>query len=76
MSNEEIKNTVKALIVELLEVPSEEREAIILRELDKLSPDPSYTNYIYHSNTYEKDNGEIDLNALTEKIFSYKPIQL
>ena len=76
MANEETKNKVKLLITELLEVPSEEREEIILVELDKLSPDPSYTDYLYHSTEYEKTEGKIDIDAVIEKIFSYKPIQL
>ena len=76
MTNEETKNKVKLLITELLEVPSEEREEIILVELDKLSPDPGYTDYLYHSCEYEKTEGEIDIDAVIEKIFSYKAIQL
>ena len=76
MTNDETKNKVKKLIVELLDIPSEEREKIILGELDTLSPDPGYSDYLYHSREYEKTDGEIDINAVIEKIFSYKPIQL
>ena len=76
MSVEEKKEKIKELIIELLAVPTDEREEIISEKLDKLSPDPYYSDYLFHSSTYEKSNGEIDIDAVVEKIFSYKPIQL
>jgi len=76
MTIEDNKKIVNELITELLSVPGEVRTKAINEELDKLCPDPSYSDYIFWSNEYEKPNGELDTYAIVEKIFSYKPIQL
>ena len=76
MPAEEPREKVRALIVELLDTPPEAREKEIFRELDKLSPDPDYSDYIFHSREFERPNGEIDIHALVEKIFSYEAVQL
>ena len=66
----------KALVVELIAVPSDERENEILEELDRLSPDPEYMEYIYHSDEFYRDEETLNVAALSKKVFSYKPIIL
>ena len=73
---ESIKIEFKALVLELIDVPSEEREAIILLRLDKISLDPEYMDYIFHSDEFYLTDDEFDIQALTDKVFNYKPVVL
>ena len=75
-SIEEKKTRVHKLIVELLTIPSEERQEEIVEELNRISPDPYHIDYIYQTDDYVDEDGNIDVDAVVEKIFSYKPIQL
>ena len=74
--SEQLKSEFKTLVLELIEVPSEDREEIICERLDQISPDPSYTDYIFHSQEFENEDGTFNINGLAEKVFSYKPIYL
>jgi hypothetical protein len=65
-----------ALVIELIAVPSDERESEILEELNRLSPDPEYMDYIYHSDEFYRDDETLNVTALAERVFSYKPIIL
>ena len=76
MDNPRKKERMKELVLELLSIPDEEREDAILEELDTLSPDPAYTNYIFHSNEFINTDGEFMIDEYLEKVFSYKPIAL
>ena len=73
---EQLESEFKALVLELIEVPSEEREDEICERLDQISPDPSYSDYIFHSKEFENEDGSFNINGLTEKVFNYKPIYL
>lgn len=64
------------LILELVEVPDDEREEEILERLDQISPDPNYSDYIYHSYEFYNDDEVLDVDSLAEKVFSYKPVLL
>lgn len=70
------KDKFKELVTELLSVPTEEREAEILEYLDSLSPDPEYLDYIYNSTDFCDSEGSVNVNAVAEKVFNYKSIQL
>lgn len=70
------KEEFRSLLLELISIPNESREATILSRLDQISPDPDYLDYIYDSMDYYDSKGEIDIDAVTEKVFSYKPIVL
>ncbi|WP_299775230.1 hypothetical protein [uncultured Pseudoteredinibacter sp.] len=72
----QVKDEFKALILELLAIPSEERESEVLERLDLISPDPEYTDYIYHSDEFNNRDGSFDIDGYAEKVFSYKPIRL
>jgi len=72
----EIQDEFKSLVAELLTIPEETREIEILERLDFLSPDPEYTDYIYHSDEFVNEDGSFDIERYTNKVFSYRPIQL
>jgi len=65
-----------ALVYELVEVPSDEREMEILSVLDKIAPDPEYLDYIFHSDEFYDESGNVDIEKLTRKVFDYSPINL
>lgn len=72
---DEIKEEFKQLVLELLNIPEDEREKAIILRLDHISPDPEYLDYIYHSDEFI--NGKtFDVDSYISKVFSYKPIQL
>jgi len=74
--NKDLKSEFKALVLELIQVPDEEREMVISERLDLISPDPNYSNYIFHSEEFVNKDGSFDIDGLAEKVFSYKPIYL
>ena len=71
----DVQEEFKSLVVELLEIPDEKREREILQRLDRISPDPEYMNYIYNCEEFERSD-DFDIEGLTKKVFSYKPILL
>ena len=48
----------------------------IFEEISKLSPDPEWSNHVFQSNEFYDEDDTLDLDAVVEKIFSYKSIQL
>ena len=74
--DELLKSEFKKLVLELIEVPSDDREEAICERLDQISPDPSYSNYIFWSDDFQNEDGSFDINGLADKVFSYKPICL
>ena len=73
---EDTRREFKELVLELIEVPDERREAEILSRLDEISPDPEYSDYILHSDEFYISENEFDIEALAEKVFNYQPIKL
>lgn len=72
---DEIKEEFRQLVLELLKVPEEEREEVIIRRFDYISPDPEYLDYIFHSDEFITGD-TFDVDSYISKVFSYKPIQL
>ena len=71
------KEKVKNLILELVSTSvNEDREEEINEQLDQLCPDPEWSDYIFWSDKYLHSDGEINIDALVEKIFSYQKINL
>jgi hypothetical protein len=70
------KKEFKLLVLELIEVPEDEREMELLKKLNIISPDPEFLDYIFQSEEFYKEDGSFDIDSLTEKVFNYKPIQL
>jgi hypothetical protein len=77
MRSENIK-TAELLIAELLSTEAgEEREGEIFAILDRICPDPEWSDLIFYSNNaFLRDDGSFDISAVVKKIFSYRPIIL
>ena len=75
MHSETIK-TAEFLIAELLSTEAgEEREDEIFAILDRICPDPEWSDLIFYSNNaFLRDDGSFDISTAVEKIFSYRPI--
>lgn len=76
MDKAEIPRRIKDLLYELVDIPEDEREEQIFEEMNKLSPDPSWSDYIFHSDAFLKDDDSIDIDAVVSKIMEYKVINL
>ena len=74
----EDERAAAALIAELLSRKADEaREDEIFAEMDKICPDPEWSDHIFHSsNAFLLEDGTFDVEAVVKKIFSYKPIIL
>ena len=74
---EQKKAEAVSLLGELLSLKaSEEREIEINIALKRLCPDPYWSDYVFHSDEFRKSDGKLDIEAIVDKIFSYKSIQL
>ena len=72
----EDKAKVKSLLEEIVDCRDDSRHDKILEELDRISPDPCHIDYIFQTDDYYENDGSINMDAVVEKIFSYKPIRL
>ena len=70
--NDDIKEKFTLLLEELLKTTcSESREIEISLELNKLSPDPFWSDYIFWSDEYVNDDGNVNYEKLFDKISDY-----
>ena len=70
--NDDTKQKITLLLEELVNTPcSESRQVAIKLELDKLSPDPFWSDYIFWSEEYVNENGNINYEAFFDKISEY-----
>ncbi len=71
------KREAAALIAELLAVErTESRRQDIVERMDRICPDPAWSDQIYYNAENEKADGSIDIAKAIEQIFSYKAIRL
>lgn len=71
----------KALAKELItQIASNEyteaEEDQFLLQLKEIVPDPDISDYIFWSDEFYDENKNLDIDAILEKAFSYKPIAL
>jgi len=77
MTETEKRNKIKVLIEEIITFNvKEKRESQIFIELNRLSPDSLWSNYIFWSEDYFDENDNFLMENFLDKIFSYKPIIL
>ena len=70
--NDDTKQKITLLLEELTNTPcSESRQIEIKLELDKLSPDPFWSDYIFQSNEFVKENAKIKYKTSFDKISEY-----
>jgi len=70
------KHQVFELVKELVSLTAtQERETEIGLLLNRLCPDPQWSNYIFWSEEFH-ESGRLNIGKVVDKIFSYKPIRL
>ncbi len=70
--NDDTKQKITLLLEELINTPcSESRQVTIKRELDKLSPDPFWSDYIFWSDEYVNEDLSINYEKFFDKISEY-----
>ncbi|MDQ8195652.1 hypothetical protein QEH59_14555 [Coraliomargarita sp. SDUM461004] len=74
--NADQESKFRALIDELMGIPDEDREQEIVLEINSLSPDPNWSDYIYQSDEYMKEGDVLDLDRIVAKIKEHKVIRL
>ena len=72
-SKSELATKIRRLVA--CEVPENEEDAY-LAEMSRNILDPQWMSYIYHTNDYYTAEGALDIDAVCDKILSYKPIAL
>ncbi len=73
---DKLEKQLKFLIEKLFQEDNEEEQANISLQIQNISPDPYIIDYIFHSEDYIDDNGNVDISKLLKKVFQYKPILL
>lgn len=67
---------LEMLITELWNGVDPTRFEEIVERINFLSPDPHWSDHIFHYEEFISESGELLLNNLIEKILNYKPIHL
>lgn len=70
------REQVAQLIKDLLSARDEAEQASIAAQLDNISPDPNWSDHIFHSMEFYDQDDVLDIEAVVNRIFSYKPISL
>lgn len=75
MADDSAKSRLKDLIKKLVAVPDTEEElGKITDEINDLSPDSAWSNYIFYSTEFENADGDIDVDRVIEEIYKNKSI--
>ena len=70
--NDDTKQKITLLLEELINTPcSESRQVAIKHELDKLSPDPFWSDYIFWSDEYVNEDLSIHYEKFFDKTSEY-----
>ncbi len=70
--DEEIKEKMSILLDELLSDDiREERQSEIFVELNSISPDPEWSDYIYWSDDYLNEDNSLNYDKFFKKVFDY-----
>ncbi len=72
----EARAEMEQLITELGNGADEARAGEIAERVNELSPDPNWSDYIFHSDEFIGDEGTLLMEQLLDKILSYRAIQL
>lgn len=77
------REKMRALLLDFISLQNESdaeeiesKEGVIISEIDTISPDPAWLDYIYQTDDYLDEDGNVDVDALLRKVYSYKPISL
>lgn len=61
-------------ITRLMESENEKDQDILANDISINTLDPQWMDYIFQSDTYILEDGTLDIQAVADKIISYKPI--
>ena len=77
MDVKSVRIELRKLIHDVVNIPPGDEQKLdkLLNRINKLSPDPTILNYVLYSSSYYTDD-ELDIEAVLDKVFSYKPIAL
>lgn len=74
--DDKTKSEIARLIRQMLLPQPEEEQDETYEKIGRLSPDPDWSNYIFHSSEFYDEAEDLDVEGVVEKIASYKPIIL
>lgn len=75
-TTDNLEEQLELLIDELFQQDNDEEQANISLKIQNISPDPYIIDYIFQSEDYTDDNGNVNIKKLVNKILKYKPISL
>lgn len=55
---------------------SEKEEADLIEQINRISPDPNWSDYIYQADEFVSADGAFNIDDVLDKIFAYRPIRL
>lgn len=55
---------------------SEKEEVDLKEQINKISPDPNWSDYIYQTDAFVSADSAFNIDDVLDKIFSYRPIRL
>ncbi len=71
------REVLKQLLTRLVSMDaSENEEAGLVEQINKLSPDPNWSDYIYQTDDFVAANGTFQIEDLLDKILDYRPTRL
>lgn len=70
------RQQISELLPRLVNSQSEEEQDELFQRISILSPDPGWSDYVFHSKEYETETGELKIDEVVEKIMSYRAILL
>lgn len=71
--NDDTKSEIARLIRHMLEQKTEADQDAVYERIDKLSPDPEWSAYIFHSSEFYGETDQLDVQSVVEEIGDYKP---
>lgn len=64
---------LKQLLQQLWDCKNEEQTQEIAERISGISPDPNWSDYIFHSDEFVGEDDSLNVEGLMDKIFAFKP---
>ena len=73
----EVMNELRTLVSRVSQTNlTDTQEEVLFARINDLSPDPEWSNYIFHSDEFVDSNGVLDLDRLIARLAAYQSITL
>lgn len=72
--NDDTKAEIARLIHQMLLQNTEEEQDAVHDRIERLSPDPEWSKYVFHSSEFYGETEKLDILGVVEKIAAYEPI--